>query len=146
MGEATIVDEFIADGTAGPPAAQKGLIAIEPLVANLTVPRLNPQQHRLPISASFSDAHRAGSIAKRSAEIQANALRKPFIRHLERNRPILLQGLLRGIKQRLPLQEKIGRIIFEPLLVFPEQALRVGIQAFTWLLVGHAATPFRRRR
>jgi hypothetical protein len=73
MGEATIVDEFITDSTAGPSTAQKGLIAIEPLVANLAVPGLNPQQHRLPIPAAFSDAHSGWSIAKRSAEIQARS-------------------------------------------------------------------------
>jgi hypothetical protein len=64
MGEATIVDEFIADGTAGPPAAQKGLIAIEPLLTHLAVPGLNPQQHRLPVATGFSNAHSGGSIAK----------------------------------------------------------------------------------
>ena len=69
-GEATIVDEFIADRAAGPSAAEHRFVSIEPLLTNCAVPGFNPLQHRLPISAAFSNTHRAGSIAGLSAQIQ----------------------------------------------------------------------------
>jgi len=68
--EATIVDEFIADRAAGPSAAEHCFVPIEPLLADCAVPGFNPLQHRLPISATFSNTHRGGSIAGLSAQIQ----------------------------------------------------------------------------
>jgi hypothetical protein len=56
-GETTVVDELIADRATGPTAAQHGLIAVKTLLANLAQPGLDPQQHRLPVSACFSNAH-----------------------------------------------------------------------------------------
>jgi len=53
------MDELIAQGTARPAAAQKRLIAVEPFMANLAVSGFNPQQHRLPVSATFSNTHAA---------------------------------------------------------------------------------------
>lgn len=62
MSEATIVDKFVAERAAGPSAAEEGLIPIQSLLTDFAVPGLDPQQHGLPISAGFSDAHRARSI------------------------------------------------------------------------------------
>lgn len=70
-GETAIVDELVAEGTTGPAAGEEGLVPIEPFVAHLAVPGLDPQQHRLPISAAFSNTHSGGSIAKPSEEKQA---------------------------------------------------------------------------
>jgi len=70
------MDKFVADRAAGPSAAEKSLIAIQALVADLTVPGLNPQQHRLPIATGFSDAHSGRSIAGLSAQIQEGRIIK----------------------------------------------------------------------
>jgi hypothetical protein len=56
-GKTTIVDEFIAYRAAGPPAAEQRRIPVEALFTNLAMSRLNPQEHRLPFAARFSDAH-----------------------------------------------------------------------------------------
>jgi hypothetical protein len=69
-GKTAIVDKFVAEGATGPAAGEEGLIPIEPFLAHLAVPGFDPQQHRLPISTAFSDAHSSGSIAKRSEEKQ----------------------------------------------------------------------------
>jgi len=82
--ETTIVDKFIARRATGPAAGEEGLVPIEPFVAHLAVPGFNPQQHRLPISAAFSDAHSGGSIAKRSEEKQA----MPSLQHGRSEGPI----------------------------------------------------------
>jgi hypothetical protein len=58
------MDKFIAEGATGPAAGEEGLVPIEPFLAHLAVPGFDPQQHRLPISTAFSDAHSSGSIAK----------------------------------------------------------------------------------
>ena len=59
-GQTTVVDEFIADRAAGPPAAQQRRIPIEALFTDFAMPRLDPKKHRLPFAARFSDAHREG--------------------------------------------------------------------------------------
>ena len=51
------MDELVAQGTARPPAGEKRLIAVEPFLADCAVPGLNPQEHRLPSPAAFSDTH-----------------------------------------------------------------------------------------
>ncbi|MGE3153874.1 MAG: hypothetical protein AB7G48_02925 [Nitrospiraceae bacterium] len=53
------MDEFITDRTAGPAAAEKGLVAIQTLLADGTPARLDIQQKRLPITAGHSNAHGA---------------------------------------------------------------------------------------
>ena len=58
-GQAAVMDELLAQGAARPTAGEKRLITVEPFLADLAVPRLNPQQHRLPVPAGFSDAHAA---------------------------------------------------------------------------------------
>jgi hypothetical protein len=51
------MDEIFAQGTARPPAAKKRLVAVEPFLADLTVPGFNPQEHWLPFPAAFSNTH-----------------------------------------------------------------------------------------
>jgi hypothetical protein len=58
-GEATVVHELITDCAPGPPAAQHGLVTVQAFFADLAEPGLDPEQHRLPISACPSDAHQA---------------------------------------------------------------------------------------
>ena len=53
------MDELIAQRATGPPAAEKRFIAVEPFLADLAVAGFNPQQHRLPVSATFSNTHAA---------------------------------------------------------------------------------------
>ena len=56
-GQAAVMDEVLAQGTARPPAAEKRLVAVEPFLADLAVPGFNPQQHRLPCPGKISDTH-----------------------------------------------------------------------------------------
>ena len=58
-GQAAVMDELLAQGAARPPAGEKRLVAVEPFLANLAIPGLNPQQHRLPVPAALSDTHAA---------------------------------------------------------------------------------------
>jgi hypothetical protein len=57
-GQAAVMDELFAQGTARPPAAEKGFVAVESFLADLAVPGFNPQQHRLPLPIEISDTHR----------------------------------------------------------------------------------------
>jgi hypothetical protein len=54
------VDEFVADGAAGPPATEHGLVSIETQLADFTMARLDREQQRLPRPAAFPDAHGGG--------------------------------------------------------------------------------------
>jgi hypothetical protein len=56
-GQTAIMDELVAQGAARPPAGEKCLIAVEPFLADCAIPGLNPQEHRLPSPAAFSDTH-----------------------------------------------------------------------------------------
>ncbi len=56
-GQAAVMDEVLAQGTARPPAAEKRLVAVEPFLADLAVPGFNPQQHRLPCPSEISNTH-----------------------------------------------------------------------------------------
>ena len=56
-GQATVMDELLAQAAAGPAAGEKRFVTVERFVADLAVPGFNPQQHRLPRSATFSDTH-----------------------------------------------------------------------------------------
>ncbi len=56
-GQAAVMDEVLAQGTARPPAAEKRLVAVEPFLADLAVPGFNPQQHRLPCPGKISETH-----------------------------------------------------------------------------------------
>ena len=69
--EATVMAKLVADGATGPPPAQERLVPIEALCADLAHARLDPEQHRLPFPAAFSNTHKRWSIAGRSAEKQA---------------------------------------------------------------------------
>jgi hypothetical protein len=53
------MDELVAQGAARPSAGEKRLVAVEPLLANLAVSGFNPQHHRFPTPAGFSDTHAA---------------------------------------------------------------------------------------
>lgn len=52
--KATIVDEFIADGAPRPAPSEHRLVSVQALVADLAVPGLNPEQHRLPVTAAIA--------------------------------------------------------------------------------------------
>jgi len=56
-GQTAVMDELFAQGTARPPSAEKRFVAVEPFLADLAGPGFNPQQHRLPFPAAFSDTH-----------------------------------------------------------------------------------------
>ena len=56
-GQAAVMDELLAQAAAGPAAGEKRLVTVEGFVADLAIPGFNPQQHRLPRSAAFSDTH-----------------------------------------------------------------------------------------
>lgn len=62
--------ELVADCAAGPPPAQERLVPIEALFADFTIAGLDPEQHRFPFPAAFSNTHSRESIAGRSAEKQ----------------------------------------------------------------------------
>lgn len=57
--QAAVMDELLAQGATRPAAAEKRLVAVEPFLADLAVPGLNPQQHRLPVPTALSDTHAA---------------------------------------------------------------------------------------
>ena len=56
-GQAAVMDELLAQAAARPTAAEKRFVAVQPFLADLAVPGLNPQQHRLPIPTGVSNAH-----------------------------------------------------------------------------------------
>ena len=56
-GQAAVVDKILAQGTTGPAATEKRLVAVELFLADLAVPGFNPQQHRLPFPGSISNTH-----------------------------------------------------------------------------------------
>ena len=51
------MDELVADSATGPPTAQERLVPIEALFADFTIAGLDPEQHRLPLTAAFSNTH-----------------------------------------------------------------------------------------
>ena len=51
------MDKLLTQGATRPAAAEKRFIAVERFLANLAVPGLNAQQHRLPVSTALSDTH-----------------------------------------------------------------------------------------
>lgn len=53
----TIMHELVAHGATGPAPAEHGFIPIQPLLADFTIAGLDGEQHRLPVSARFPDAH-----------------------------------------------------------------------------------------
>lgn len=59
-GQTTIVHKLVAHRATRPAAAQHCLITVETLLAHLAVPRLDPQQHGLPLTGSFTNTHSAG--------------------------------------------------------------------------------------
>ena len=69
------MDELVADRATGPPTAQERLVPIEALFADFTIAGLDPEQHRFPFPAAFSNTHKSRSIAGRSAEKQAKVRR-----------------------------------------------------------------------
>ena len=59
-GQAAVVDKFIANTATRPAAAEQRLVPIQTLLADFTMAGFDPQQHRLPITAGFSDTHGQG--------------------------------------------------------------------------------------
>jgi hypothetical protein len=57
------MDELVTDRATGPPTSQERLVPIEALFADFTIAGLNPEQHRLPLAATFSNTHKCRSIA-----------------------------------------------------------------------------------
>jgi len=51
------MDKLFTQGATRPAAAEKRLIAVERFLANLAVPWLDAQQHRLPFPTALSDTH-----------------------------------------------------------------------------------------
>jgi hypothetical protein len=79
-GETTVMNEFIADRAAGPPAAQQRGIPIEALFTHLTLSGLDPKEHRLPFAARFSDAHGneySGAVGGNTSERISRFVPKP---------------------------------------------------------------------
>jgi hypothetical protein len=66
------MDGLLAQAAAGPAAGEKRFVTVEGSVADLAIPGFNPQQHRLPRSAAFSDTHSKVSIAKARRERQGD--------------------------------------------------------------------------
>ena len=58
--ETTVMHEFVAHGATGPAATKHRLISIQALLADFAVARLDREQHWLPITTSFPDAHGTG--------------------------------------------------------------------------------------
>lgn len=56
-GQAAVMDELLAQAAAGPAAGEKRFVTVEGFVADLAIPGFDPQQHRLPGSATFSNTH-----------------------------------------------------------------------------------------
>jgi hypothetical protein len=54
------MDEFVAHRAAGPSPAEQGGIPIKTLLTDFALPRLDPKEQRLPISAAFPNTHRTG--------------------------------------------------------------------------------------
>ena len=55
--KAAVVNELVAHRAPRPAAAKHCFVAIESLLAHFAMTRLDRKQHRLPVAASFSDAH-----------------------------------------------------------------------------------------
>ena len=64
------MDKLVTDRATGPAPPKHCLVPIEALLANLTIAGLDPEQHRLPFPATFSNTHKSRSIAGRSEEKQ----------------------------------------------------------------------------
>jgi hypothetical protein len=52
------MNKLLTQGATRPAAAEKCLIAVERFLADLAVPGLNAQQHRLPFPTALSDTHK----------------------------------------------------------------------------------------
>ncbi|MCS6295060.1 MAG: hypothetical protein H8K09_02375 [Nitrospira sp.] len=50
----TVVDEFIAHGAPRPAPSEHRFVAVQALVADLAVSGFNPEQHRLPVTATIA--------------------------------------------------------------------------------------------
>jgi hypothetical protein len=68
------MDEFVTDRATRPASSKHRFVPIETLLADPTIARLNPEQHRLPLTATFSNTHKSGSIAGHPAEKQAKGV------------------------------------------------------------------------
>jgi hypothetical protein len=78
------VDEILAQGTTGPTAAEKRLIAVKFFLADLAVPGFNPQQHRLPFPTGVSDTHGEEYSERASREARGAEAMNILASHLSR--------------------------------------------------------------
>ncbi len=65
------MDEFVTERAARPASSEHRFVPIEVFSAYSAQAGLNPEQHRLPFPATFSNTHKSRSIAGRSQEKQA---------------------------------------------------------------------------
>jgi hypothetical protein len=49
--------ELVADGAAGPSAAEHGFVPIQSLLADFTMAWLDREEHRLPVTTGFPNTH-----------------------------------------------------------------------------------------
>jgi|CXWL01.1.fsa_nt_gi hypothetical protein len=66
------MDELVTDCATRPASSEHRFVPIETLLADPTIAGLNPEQHRLPFPATFSNTHKSRSIAGQSREKQAS--------------------------------------------------------------------------
>ena len=65
------MDELVTDCATRPASSEHRFVPIEVFSAHSAKTGLDPEQHRLPFPATFSNTHKSRSIAGRSAGIQA---------------------------------------------------------------------------
>ena len=70
------MDELVTDCATRPASSEHRFVPIEVFLAHPAKPGLDPEQHRLPFPATFSNTHKNRSIAGRSREKQASVRRR----------------------------------------------------------------------
>jgi hypothetical protein len=68
------MDKLVTERATRPASSEHRFVPIETLLADPTIAGLNPEHHRLPFPAAFSNTHKSRSIAGRSQEKQATEL------------------------------------------------------------------------
>jgi hypothetical protein len=68
------MDKLVTDRATRPASSEHRFVPVETLLADPTIAGLNPEHHRLPFPATFSNTHKIWSIAGQMAEIQASCL------------------------------------------------------------------------
>lgn len=68
------MDKLVTERATRPASSEHRFVPVETLLADPTIAGLNPEHHRLPFPATFSNTHKSRSIAGRSQEKQATEL------------------------------------------------------------------------